>query len=52
MQMLVLACGLGSRIDNLNRQLSHEIDQRKHRELQLNQAQQIARYGDWSWRSD
>lgn len=49
LQMIILACGLGSRIDNINKELSGEISERKRRQMQLLQAQKIARYGDWSW---
>ena len=48
-KMIAWASGLGSRIDNLNQQLSSEVRDRKLRETQLMHAQRIARYGDWSW---
>ena len=49
LQMIVIACGLRSSIDTLNKQLSQEISTRSKREDQLTEAQHIARYGDWSW---
>jgi diguanylate cyclase (GGDEF)-like protein/PAS domain S-box-containing protein len=51
-QMIILACGLASLIESLNRKLSREVTDRKNRELQLVHAQKIARYGDWSWEVD
>ena len=49
LKLLLLACGLNSRIGDLNRKLSIEINQRKNRENQLTLAQKISRHGDWSW---
>ncbi len=48
-KMIAWASGMTSSIDNINKQLSMEVDDRTRRERQLTQAQSIARYGDWSW---
>ncbi|ARN74675.1 hypothetical protein BST96_11425 [Oceanicoccus sagamiensis] len=48
-KMIAWASGMTSSIDNINKQLTMEVDDRKRRERQLTQAQSIARYGDWSW---
>ncbi|MDC3332656.1 diguanylate cyclase, partial [bacterium] len=47
--MIVLTCGLSSRIDNINKMLNIEVSQRKKREQNMLLAQKIARYSDWSW---
>ena len=49
LQLLAFTCGLVSRIDGLNKQLSTEVGNRKQREDQLIYAQSLARYGDWHW---
>ena len=48
-QMSILAAGLGSRIDNINKKLIKEVSDRKLREQKLIHVQKIAHYGDWSW---
>ncbi|MGK0499184.1 MAG: diguanylate cyclase (GGDEF)-like protein/PAS domain S-box-containing protein [Oceanicoccus sp.] len=48
-KLIIWASAMSSRIDNINKQLSKEISERKLREKQLLQAQMLARYGDWSW---
>ena len=51
-KMIAWGSGMTSSIDNINKQLSMEVDNRKRREQQLTQAQSIARYGDWSWNTE
>lgn len=52
LKAVTLGCGLNALVDNLNKSLSREVEERTIRESQLTQAQQIARYGDWRWHTD
>lgn len=49
LKTLIYGGGLSSLVDTLNKNLSREVAERKNRESQLTYAQQIARFGDWSW---